>query len=69
MENWAKVRDEWTKNSLGTNTEYDSEDLDEYDDEQILECVRTGEKFPQKVPLGIMVEILSSLWSDEDIEL
>ncbi len=64
---WERSRADWRRNSTGRRSRtYDSDFLDDFDEEEIIYCIRKYKRFPSAVPLGAMIEILTVLWEDED---
>jgi len=62
-ENWQKIRQEWRKNSTGK--ERMGEEMNDFDIQQVMSCLRAYRKFPTNVPLAAIVEILNVLWEED----
>lgn len=62
---WKAQRAEWCKSNREGDGDYDSDFLDDMDEEEIFTCLRKSRRFPVAIPLGAMVELLSVLWEDE----
>jgi hypothetical protein len=67
FEAWKRARAEWTKNNATTSTHYDSDLLEDFDEEEIVYCLQKGKRFPANIPLGVMVEMLDCLWEEEEL--
>jgi hypothetical protein len=68
LEAWREQRAAWTSNNTNVSQyepDWDSDNLDDTDEDFVMDCVKHGRAFPSPIPLSSMIDLLRMYWDDE----